>query len=288
MLNIILQGSDSLRNDSLIYLIILIFGTLFTLILGKIIKRVINFGLRKHHEIKNLLKIFTSLLQITVILSLLFIFFFSVGVDFEFLIGSAAIFATAIGIASTNVAYNVVAGLYIILTRPFVVGDMIRTQGIEGIVEEIGLNYTEIVQINKTKVRIPNANLVNTSLLNYSTEIQSRQVTTSKGSRPYSLWWNTETQECTRYRTVIELKLDVQDPPLTIDFAKKQLDIVCEEFTVPFGFRPRYYFTKYEFRLETNLVITAIDTYTIYNVLPFFLEAIVNRVYQALQVEVQE
>ncbi len=76
MLMIILQTSDSLINDSLIFFIIFIFGTLITLISGKIIKRVINFSLRKHHEIKNLLKIFTSLLQITVILSLLFIFFF--------------------------------------------------------------------------------------------------------------------------------------------------------------------------------------------------------------------
>ncbi len=288
MLMIILQTSDSLINDSLIFFIIFIFGTLITLISGKIIKRVINFSLRKHHEIKNLLKIFTSLLQITVILSLLFIFFFFVGVNFEFLIGSAAIFATAIGVASTNVAYNVVAGLYIILTRPFVVGDMIRTQGIEGIVEEIGLNYTEIVQIDKTKVRIPNANLINTSLLNYSTEIKSKQVTTSKGSRSPSLWWNEETQECTRYRTMIELKLDIQDPPITMEFAKKQLDIVCDEFTVPFGFRPHYYFTKYEFRLETNLVITAIDAYTIYNALPFFLESIINHVYQSLREEGQE
>jgi len=59
-------------------------------------------------------------------------------VDPELVISTSTLVATAIGFASTSIATNLVGGLYLIITRPFGVGDFINAQGNEGIVIEIG------------------------------------------------------------------------------------------------------------------------------------------------------
>lgn len=62
------------------------------------------------------------------------------------LIGVAALFGTAVGFASTNTIGNFLAGIYILIIRPFSIGDYIilPSLGTEGVVREITINYTKI------------------------------------------------------------------------------------------------------------------------------------------------
>ncbi len=215
----------------------------------------------------------------------------------EFILGLSTVFATAIGFASTSVAANIVGGLYIILTRPFGVGDFISTQGKEGIVQEIGLNFTKIMQIDKTTVTIPNSNLLNASLENYTLnlaeELKKREVKSQFKIKEYSIaipesitksiYDTFEQDEIVRYSSMIQLKLNVTDPSIPLNFVKRNIMEVCDEFKDVFGYPIRFYFGRHVFRQDTYFVITTANPYTIFNYYPLFLEKIVRKIFVNLQ-----
>ena len=61
---------------------------------------------------------------------------------------------------------NYGAGLTIILTRAFVVGNTVRVQGVVGIVREIKLAHTQIVNEDGEVITIPNNNVIGEVLVN--------------------------------------------------------------------------------------------------------------------------
>jgi small conductance mechanosensitive channel len=80
----------------------------------------------------------------------------------------AAIGAVAFGssLALAGLLSNYGAGLSIIITRPFVVGDTIRIQGVSGVVEEIGLAATHLSTEDGEQITIPNKHIVGEILIN--------------------------------------------------------------------------------------------------------------------------
>lgn len=92
--------------------------------------------------------------------------------------GLAAIVASAgvaIGLALQGSLSNFAGGFIILLLRPFKVGDYIQTGQFEGAVEQIGVFYTTLTTVDNKVVLIPNGNLSNGSLINYSTK-ETRRV----------------------------------------------------------------------------------------------------------------
>ncbi len=73
------------------------------------------------------------------------------------------------GLALQGLLANYGAGLNIILTRPFVVGDTITVQGESGIVKDILLAYTIIVTEDDVEITIPNKHIVGEILHNSQT-----------------------------------------------------------------------------------------------------------------------
>jgi len=61
---------------------------------------------------------------------------------------------------------NYGAGLNIILSRPFAVGDTIRVQGVTGIVEVIKLAQTELINEDGEIITIPNKNIIGEVMVN--------------------------------------------------------------------------------------------------------------------------
>ncbi len=80
----------------------------------------------------------------------------------------AALGAVAFGgtLALQGPLSNYGAGLTIILTRPFVLGDTIKIQGVVGIVEEVKLAYTELSTEDGEIITIPNKLIVGEILHN--------------------------------------------------------------------------------------------------------------------------
>jgi hypothetical protein len=88
-------------------------------------------------------------------------------------IGAAALLGTAIGFASSTTIGNFISGLYLLVTNPFDVGDyiMLPSLGVEGIVEEISINYTKIITPQGVHVSINNQKMLGTNIHNTSIKV---------------------------------------------------------------------------------------------------------------------
>ncbi|TFH05547.1 MAG: mechanosensitive ion channel [Candidatus Thorarchaeota archaeon] len=87
------------------------------------------------------------------------------------LLTGGALFGTAIGLAFSKALSNMVSGFYVLGARPFRVGDYVRIGDIEGIVLEITLNYTRLLQADYTKEYVPNSKVVDSQVTNYRIRI---------------------------------------------------------------------------------------------------------------------
>src|SRR5215204_7704053 len=60
------------------------------------------------------------------------------------LLASSALVALVVGLAAQRPLANFVAGVVIAFTQPLRLGDQVTVDGVEGVVEDIGLTYTFI------------------------------------------------------------------------------------------------------------------------------------------------
>lgn len=89
------------------------------------------------------------------------------GVPSDILVSFSALGGAAVGFASTRTIGNFIAGLFLLITRPFRVGDYVRINGIEGIVQEITLNYAKILTSSNTLVSISTQRILDRDVTNY-------------------------------------------------------------------------------------------------------------------------
>ena len=82
------------------------------------------------------------------------------------LLASSAVVGIVIGFASQRTIGNFVAGLLIAFTQPVRLGDRVEVDGVEGVVEEIGLTYTFIRADGGDRLVIPNEKLASDTILN--------------------------------------------------------------------------------------------------------------------------
>jgi small-conductance mechanosensitive channel len=78
---------------------------------------------------------------------------------------------TIIGFSSRNTISNAIAGILLLSSRPFKIGDRIRTtedDSLIGDVIEISLLYTKIKTVRNELVAIPNQTLLQRQIVNYS------------------------------------------------------------------------------------------------------------------------
>lgn len=83
------------------------------------------------------------------------------------LLAGAGIMAVAIGFASQQALSNVIGGLFIVIFKPFRIGDRleIRTT-LTGVVEDISLRHTVIRDFSNRRIIIPNSVISNEVIIN--------------------------------------------------------------------------------------------------------------------------
>jgi small-conductance mechanosensitive channel len=86
------------------------------------------------------------------------------GVDVKALVTGLGLTGFALGFALRDVISNTLAGVLILLYRPFHRGDRISVAGSEGVVSEIDLRYTTLVVDDRTRVLVPNSTLFTNSI----------------------------------------------------------------------------------------------------------------------------
>lgn len=96
------------------------------------------------------------------------------------LLAGAGIVGLALGFAFQDIAANLMAGVYLSVRRPFRRGHLIKAQDFFGIVLEVNLRWTELLTQQGQLVLIPNKQVFENPIMNYSAR-GSRRVDISLG-----------------------------------------------------------------------------------------------------------
>ena len=118
-----------------------------------------------------LAKFFASIAKITVLVFVGIIALGNFGITITPFIAALGALVFGSTIALQGPIGNYGAGLTIILTRAFVVGNTVRVQGVVGIVREIKLAHTQIVNEDGEVITIPNNNVIGEVLVNSFTNL---------------------------------------------------------------------------------------------------------------------
>jgi small-conductance mechanosensitive channel len=78
---------------------------------------------------------------------------------------STAVVAVVIGLAAQGTLSNVVAGIVLAFSQPIRLGDRVSIDGLEGVVEEIGLSYSRLRSEDGTSIEFPNALLAQKAIV---------------------------------------------------------------------------------------------------------------------------
>jgi len=102
---------------------------------------------------------------------------FSVGgIPSDWVVSVSAVAGAAVGFASTRTIGNLLAGLYVMISRPFRVQDYVQIGGTEGIVKEITINYTKILTPSGQTVSFSNQKILDQVITNFGIESGGRKL----------------------------------------------------------------------------------------------------------------
>jgi small-conductance mechanosensitive channel len=88
----------------------------------------------------------------------------------DWFVGSSALIGAFLGFGSSQTINNVVAGFYVLVTQPFKVKDYVKIGDLEGQVEEITINYTNLYTPTFNLMKVPNTQVMNSRILNLTHE----------------------------------------------------------------------------------------------------------------------
>ncbi|MEL7634816.1 MULTISPECIES: mechanosensitive ion channel family protein [Sporomusa] len=122
-----------------------------------------------NHEIDKILIPFFSKVMRFVVLALAFVAIASTwGYDVNGFIAGLGLGGLAFALAAKDLIANIFSGIIIITDKPFSIGDWIKASDVEGTVEDINFRSTKIRAFDAALVTVPNSNLVNTSIINFT------------------------------------------------------------------------------------------------------------------------
>lgn len=159
-----------------------------------------------------------------------------VGYNSEWIVSISAIGAAAVGFASQKTIGNFIAGIFLMAARPFKVGDYVKVGTVEGIVQEINLNYTIILTAAKNTVSISNLQLLDRDVVNYVYE----------SKRNYNVYCYT-----------FELAFDHS---ITADIMNRIFEAICEKYSRILPQKPQYALIRTSFTERIYLAYLYVDS----------------------------
>jgi len=113
-------------------------------------------------------------LKIFLVLTAVLVVAQNMGYSVSGLIASLGIGGIAIAMAAKDTIANIFGSVMILVDRPFVVGDWIKTDEFEGVVEQVGFRSTRIRTFARTLVNVPNSTLANMVVDNIDSRSERR------------------------------------------------------------------------------------------------------------------
>lgn len=140
-------------------------------------------------------------------------------VDITAWLAGLGIAGLGVSLAAQDSIRNLFGSITVLFDKPFVIGDWVVVDDIEGIVEEVGFRSTRIRTFYNSQVTLPNANLINASVDNY-------------GRRQFRRW---KTNLCVQYDTspdkLVAFTEGVRELIRTHPYTRKDYyQVYCNEF----------------------------------------------------------
>ena len=188
----------------------------------------------------------------------------------------------AVSLTFRNRINNIVSGAMIIINEGFEVGDLIETNGVQGIVEDISLNYTQIRQFNGIITILPNQMVLNSTITKFTNKISAdeEQILSEEASF-FERYGDKLTRlvskgkKLTRYIKIIEIRPNID--PEKLD---NLLNIVFDKYEPLIGYRPIFYVNKTTFdRCSITLQLIGEDPNLIILYANAFLRDVLYRLY---------
>ena len=188
----------------------------------------------------------------------------------------------AISLTFRNRINNIVSGAMIIINEGFEVGDLIETNGVQGIVEDISLNYTQIRQFNGIITILPNQMVFNSTITKFTNKVSiDEEQILSEEAGFFERYGDKLTRlvskgkKLTRYIKIIEIRPNID--PQNLD---NLLDIVFDKYEPLIGYRPIFYVNKTTFdRCSITLQLIGEDPNLIILYANSFLRDVLYRLY---------
>ncbi len=148
-----------------------ILGAMIILIVGVLLARWIanltNRGLEARVKEPPMRLLIVRATRILVLMLTLLVALDKLGFQIAPLVAAVGVAGVGLGFAFHGVLANIIAGLSIVFTKPYKVGEYIEMLGVQGQVLTIELFSTTLVELDQSRVVIPNHKIVGEILHNY-------------------------------------------------------------------------------------------------------------------------
>lgn len=141
-----------------------IVGALIILLIGLWIAGKVSgwvFALTQRHNVDITLgRFIASTIKLIVVAMVAVVVLNKLGISVTPLLAMIGAVGLGAGLAVQGLLSNYSAGLTIVLTRPYVVGDTIKVQGVSGLVKEVHLSHTLLTNEDGVDISIPNKHVI--------------------------------------------------------------------------------------------------------------------------------
>ncbi|NWF86460.1 mechanosensitive ion channel [Candidatus Bathyarchaeota archaeon] len=141
-----------------------------TFVLERLVTRYLRRFGKRAHLAPNVSSSLVLTFRILIIFSATLVMIRMGGLTTDWFIAFSALGGAAVGFASQQTIGNFIAGLYLLAARPFKVGDYVRVGAVEGIVQEITINYTKILTISNNLASLSNIQILQRDIIDCAYE----------------------------------------------------------------------------------------------------------------------
>ena len=142
---------------------LLVLGVILGSLAARSVSRVMQARATRHHTVMFRRLVFYVVVAVFALAALR-----EAGFSLDVLLGAAGILTVAIGFASQTSASNMISGLFLLVERPFEIGDFIEVDATVGEVIGIDMLSVKLRTTDNLYVRIPNETLIKTRVVNRS------------------------------------------------------------------------------------------------------------------------